>query len=244
MSTPFGETLVFTSAMGDIGEIRRKKLRMYAAQHGLGPSDLSELAGGRVSYWSDLLRTDKSFGETAARKFEQAAGLPELWLDKTDLPVVKSQAPLRLVRPDEVVIPQYDTGGKMGAGGLVLRDQPGVIRAWSVSPDWVRQNVPANTGIENLCIVTGFGPSMMPMFNPGDPLLLDRGITRVEFDAVYFFALGNEGFIKLVQRVPENGAIRLRAKSKNPDYDPFWIDESMNFRVFGRILRVWKGENT
>jgi phage repressor protein C with HTH and peptisase S24 domain len=34
----------------------------------------------------------------------------------------------------------------------------------------------------------------------------------------------------------------IRAKSKNPDYDPFDITEKMDFEVFGRILTVWKSE--
>ena len=51
--------------------------------------------------------------------------------------------------------------------GLELRDQPGVIQSW-VSPEWL-QNVRGFSSPKNLCIVTGFGDSMRPMFNPGDP---------------------------------------------------------------------------
>lgn len=90
-----------------------------------------------------------------------------------------------------VKISQFDTGGSMGHG-VVLRDQPGVIKSWTVSDSWLQQNVHRVTSAKNLCIVTGFGPSMQPLFNPGDPLLVDRGITRVDVDAVYFFRIGNE----------------------------------------------------
>lgn len=207
------------------------------------------LSKGRIAQLLDVKNVGEPFGERAATNLAAKIGLKdERWFDRTTpvecgfLGVPKSDEATPTGRNPETVILQYNTGGKMGHG-LILRDQPGVINAWHVSPEWLRQNVPAHTGVENLCIVTGFGPSMMPMFNPGDPLLIDRGVTRIEFDAVYFFRLGNEGFIKLVQRVPDGGAIRLRAKSKNPDYDPFWIDETMGFEVFGRVLRVWRGEN-
>ena len=95
---------------------------------------------------------------------------------------------------DDIRIPEYKTGGSMGAG-VVLRDQPGEIRSWTVSRQWVQLNVRAHSGTGNLCVVTGFGDSMRPLFNPGDPLLVDAGVKTVEFEGVYFFRVGDEGFI-------------------------------------------------
>lgn len=143
---------------------------------------------------------------------------------------------------DEIKIPQFDAGGSMGNGRVLLADQPGLIRSWHVNPDWLRLNVRDYTSVDNLCIVTGFGPSMRPLFNPGDPLLVDRGIVSVEVDSIYFFRLGNHGFIKILQRIPHGNKIVLRAKSKNPDYESFDIDESSDFEVFGRVLTIWKSE--
>jgi phage repressor protein C with HTH and peptisase S24 domain len=34
----------------------------------------------------------------------------------------------------------------------------------------------------------------------------------------------------------------LRAKSFNPDYDPFEITQKMDFAVFGKVLTVWRSE--
>lgn len=137
------------------------------------------------------------------------------------------------------VIRQYDTGGAMGSG-LVLHDQPGLIHSWSVSDDWLRLNVRHYTSASNLCIVTGFGDSMRPVFNPGDPLLVDRGVSKVDFDGMYFFRVGDEGFIKRLQRVPGEG---IRVLSANRDnYDPWTIKPDMDFQVLGRVLKVWCGE--
>lgn len=144
---------------------------------------------------------------------------------------------------DDVEIRQFDAGGGMGAGRLLLDDQPGVIKSWHVDHDWLRLNVRSYSAIENLCIVTGFGPSMRPMFNPGDPLLVDRGVKVVDTDAVFFFRVGDHGFIKALQRIPTANGLILRAKSKNPDYDPFDIDQNtMDFEVLGKVLTVWKSE--
>lgn len=144
--------------------------------------------------------------------------------------------------PADVVIPQYDTGGAMGHG-LVLEDhQPGIIKSWHVDHEWLRLNVRHHTGTKNLCIVTGFGPSMQPKYNPGDPLLVDSGVNVVETEGIYFFRVGKHGFIKQLQRIPTEDGMVIRAKSLNKDYDPFDITERMDFAVFGKVLTVWRSE--
>lgn len=142
-------------------------------------------------------------------------------------------------KPDELEIPQFETGGSMGRG-LLLRDQPGVIKSWTVSTEWIEKNVPSNTGAANLCIVTGFGPSMRPIFNSGDPLLVDRGVNRYEGDAIYFFRVGEEGYIKSLQSIPGDGLRVISANREN--FDAWTIKPDMDFEVFGRVLKVWKSE--
>ena len=127
----------------------------------------------------------------------------------------------------------------MGSG-LLLRDQPGVIQSWQVNSEWIQKNIKSHTGAANLCIVTGFGDSMKGMFNSGDPLVVDRGVTTVEFDAVYFFRVGEEGFIKRLQRIPGEG---LRVLSENKKYESWTIRDGMDFEVFGRVLKAWQGED-
>lgn len=127
-------------------------------------------------------------------------------------------------------------------GGLVLQDQPGVIKEWRVSDRWVQENVRRVSSVKNLCIVTGFGPSMQPMFNPGDPLLVDTGVTRADVDGVYFFRVGEEGYVKQIQRIPTEKGTVYRAKSHNDRFDPFDITPGMDFQIFGRVVKVWKSE--
>lgn len=136
-----------------------------------------------------------------------------------------------------ISISQYkDVSGSMGSG-VLLRDQPGEIQNWRVTPDWISKNVRNHTGVNNLCIVTGFGDSMRGMYNPGDPLLVDKGINSVEFDAVYFFRVDGEGFIKTLQRIPGVG---LRAISANKDYETWTITPDMDFEVLARVIKVWE----
>jgi len=138
----------------------------------------------------------------------------------------------------ELRIPQFNPRGSMGR--LLLRDQPGVIQGWTVNHEWVHKNIRSHSGAGNLCIVTGFGDSMKGMFNSGDPIVVDTGVTMVEYDAVYFFRVGEEGFIKRLQRIPGEG---LRVLSENKQYDSWTIKPGMDFEVFGRVVKAWQGED-
>jgi phage repressor protein C with HTH and peptisase S24 domain len=140
----------------------------------------------------------------------------------------------------DISIPQYkDVGGAMGHG-VELRDQPGEFHALHVSPDWIDKNIKNYTAKSNLAVVTGFGDSMKGMFNPGDPLIVDRGVTIVDYDAVYFFRVANEGFIKRLQRVPGRGLIAI---SENKAYLDWVILPEMDFEIFARVIKVWKSED-
>lgn len=66
------------NTMSDDRLIRLENLRTF----GLGPTELKKKFGRSVSYWSDMLRGQKSFGEDLARAIEESAGLPRYWMDE------------------------------------------------------------------------------------------------------------------------------------------------------------------
>lgn len=204
--------------------------------------ELAELSG--LKSWQAVQKWEKNIGGSAPKRtlLPKVAAIlgvtPDWLLTGNDTP----SPPVSLKSIDSnhgsVSIPQYkDVGGAMGHG-IVLRDQPGEITAMDVSPEWVAKNIRHHTGVHNLCIVTGFGNSMQPLYNPGDPLIVDRGVNTVEVDATYFFRVGNEGFIKLLQRIPGEG---IRVISKNKDFETWTIKEDMDFQVFGQVLKAWCG---
>lgn len=145
---------------------------------------------------------------------------------------------LSLTVDDVITLCQYDTGGSMGHG-LRLVDQPGTIKSWQVDQEWIRMNVKHHTSNSNLCIVTGFGDSMLGMYNPGDPLLVDKGVTSCDFDGVYFFRVGDEGFIKRLQRIPGQGILVI---SQNISYRDWTIKPEMDFQVLAKVLKVWESK--
>lgn len=235
--------------MKNLAEIRRKNLVKLIEEH--GATTVANRTKRSIAQISDMQRGKKSFGEKVARAIEQEwdASLPPGWLDdegdEASHKAAVSESGFTPVqkRTDIVTISRYDTGGAMG-NGVVLYDQPGVIESWEVTKNWIRENVRGYTTAENLCIVTGLGDSMKPMFNPGDPLLVDRGVKTVPYESPYFFRIGDAAYVKRLQRVPmPGGGMMYRAISENPAYPPIEITDDMDFEVFGRVVQVWRRED-
>jgi len=208
---------------------------------------LANAAGISAAYLSQIknktpeskTRKPKGMGDDVARKIEKALALQIGWMDERhDLQEIATYDGT-LANGDIEIRQFHEAGGAMGAG-VLLRDQPGEIHSWHVTPEWIAKNVRSHTGAANLCIVTGFGDSMQPLYNPGDPLLVDIGVKSAEHDGIYFFRIGNEGFIKRLQRIPGVG---LMAISDNKLYEKWVIGPDMDFEVFAKVVKVWCGSD-
>ena len=200
------------------------------SEYGGSPSKFEEQTEIRMAQVNQWFSGYRALRDKAVKRLEERTGKPKGYFDMPDLKVVEGNG--------DVVIRRFDTRWSVGNDLRVL-DQPGTIKSWHVDDEWLRVNVKHHTGATNLCIVTGFGDSMLGMFNPGDPLLVDRGVTSCNFDGVYFFRVGNEGFIKRLQRIPGEGVLVI---SENTKYRDWKIKPDMDFEVLAKVLKVWKSE--
>lgn len=215
-------------------EKRRLALVKLIAKVG-GQAKLADKLEINPSYVSRMIYEEGKVGKKRIGE-DMVEKLNYIYADWLDEEIYQNKNNLK---NDDLTISQYiDVRGAMG-NGLVLRGESGQITGWKVTPEWISKNVPANTGSKNLAIVTGFGDSMRGMFNSGDPLLVDTGIKSLDYDGVYFFRIGDEGFIKTLQRIPGDG---IRVISENKKYETWTINSNMDFEVFGRVLKVWKSE--
>ncbi len=220
-------------------DIRRQNLRRWLETH---PAPSRE-----KSYFSQLATGVASFGEKAARRLESEYKMGDGYLDRPIKSDSEEDAPQRHYKIASnraenfaVEIPHYrEVVGSMGKD-IILQDQPGQIVSLIATEEWMLKNVPSNTGPANLCVVTGFGDSMKGMFNRGDPILVDTGVKSCQHDGVYFFRVGNEGFIKRLQRVPGVG---IRVIPQNKDYETWTITPDMDFHVLGKVLKVWESRD-
>lgn len=220
------------------------QIKQYREKAGLTLEELEKRSGVSWGTIGAIERRDS----TSSKYVQQIASALDLSVEqlldanKVYLPAISISDTLNQnsqIDSDVVVINKFDTGGKMGKG-LTLHDQPGLIDQIRVTKEWLNKNVIAHTSDKNLCVVTGFGDSMKPTYNSGDPLIVDLGVKVVEFDAVFFFRIGDEGFIKRLQRKPGHG---LTAKSDNPLYDSWVITDDMDFEIFGRVLKAWESKD-
>lgn len=217
---------------------RLKEIRIEAK---LSQAQLAKLCGLAQSTIADLERNRNS-GSSKIAVIAKALGVSAIWLsdgkgnkyETTPSLVVHSfQKPSE----DFVTISQFNEVGASMGMGVLLAEQPGQITSWNVTKEWLAKNIPANTGSGNLSIITGFGDSMKGMFNPGDPIVVDTGVTACRHDGVYFFRVGDEGFVKRLQRIPGQG---IKVISVNPEYESWVITPDMDFQVLGKVLKVWE----
>ncbi|MDK4650069.1 S24 family peptidase [Kingella kingae] len=134
---------------------------------------------------------------------------------------------------DFVFIPYYNVQLSAGHGSWVDNEQP--THSLAFRRDWLQMFV--SSQIEHLSVVKVRGDSMRGVLENDDTILVDH--TQITpTDDIYAIRLGDEVFVKRIQRLPN----KLRVVSVNPDYEPFEIDlsdDNSNFAIIGKV--VWLG---
>lgn len=134
---------------------------------------------------------------------------------------------------DFVFIPYYNVQLSAGSGSWVDNEQP--THSLAFRREWLTLFVTSN--LQKLSVVKVKGDSMVGVFNDSDTILIDHSQTEPH-DDLYAIRLGNEVFVKRLQRLPH----KLMVISANPEYPPFEIDltdEHADFAVIGKV--VWLG---
>lgn len=225
-----------------IEDIRTRNLKSLRDAHGIGW--LEKNTGKSRSMLSQWINNSKSkttgkpiyISSNTCRQLESVLSLPDRWFDQLHEEDPGSvMAAGQHLPPDTLSIPQYDTAGSMG-NGLVLEQHVGTIRQIAVNSDWLRENLGGRKSVSGLCVVTGFGDSMEPLFRSGDPLIVDTNINEYVGEFPYFFRVGSEGYIKRLQRIPGEG---YRAISENKRYETWTVRQGMDFAVLGKVIKAW-----
>ena len=143
----------------------------------------------------------------------------------------------RPVDIDEFVfIPLYDVAVSAGHGTWADDIPPKATLAFR--RDWLDMFIA--TDFSNLSVVMVKGDSMAGVLNDKDAILVDHSRTEAS-DGLYALRIGNETFVKRVQRLPH----ALRITSANPEYDPFEVplqngdSSDSNVSIIGKV--VWLG---
>ena len=143
----------------------------------------------------------------------------------------------RPVDIDEFVfIPLYDVALSAGHGAWAGDIPPKSTLAFR--RDWLEAFV--TTDFNNLSVVMVKGDSMAGVLNDKDAILVDHSRTEAS-DGLYALRIGNEIFVKRVQRLPHT----LLVTSENPQYKPFEVplqngdSSDSSVSIIGKV--VWLG---
>lgn len=137
---------------------------------------------------------------------------------------------------DEFMAPYFNVRASMGKG-FPAPDYEEIVNEISISRRWISENLTVSS-LSNLALLTAYGDSMKPTFNDGDVVIVDRGITDINMDAVFVLERENELYIKRIQRRLD-GSIRIISDNKEyDDYDITRKDLGL-ISVLGRVLSAW-----
>lgn len=198
------------------------RLREAMRRAGMSQLDLAKRAGvsapsvhGWLSGRSQSIRSD------ALVRTAQALGVSTAWLatgdgSMTDVGDVPSPLSLRETPPGYLRIELLDGSAGMGAG-VVNEDFPEVIRSMDYAEWDIRQRLGFLPKPGRLKLITGRGPSMAPIINNGDVVMVDTAINYYDGDAIYVINVGGEAQIKGLQR-RNDGIYVVSANALFPPY--------------------------
>lgn len=174
-----------------------------------------------MSLADNIARTDKLVRQLAAQKRKdrqpESAGVCDTQGNPVDV--------------DEFVfIPYYDVRLSAGIGLWVDNEQP--INTLAFRTDWLQTFVTSQ--FDRLSVVKVSGDSMKDVLKDGDTILIDHTQNEVR-DGLYALRIGNEVFVKHIQRLPH----KLQIISANPTYPPFELSTDDDFAIIGKV--VWLG---
>jgi phage repressor protein C with HTH and peptisase S24 domain len=76
------------------------------------------------------------------------------------------------------------------------------------------------------------GNSMSPEYRHGDRVIIDKGDTELADGHIFAFRYKGQCYVKEINLLGN----KIKCISINKEYDAFYIDESEDFLVFGRII--------
>ena len=138
------------------------------------------------------------------------------------------------VRPEEILIPQYDVRGAMGHG-QVPADYNEAIRNLVIREEVLREKGVSYTSPEALAMITGWGQSMEGTINDKDPVIVDRGVTEFIGEGVYVLTWHGLLYIKRLQ-VADEHHFRMISDNKHYENQTARIDD---VTIHAKVLLVW-----
>lgn len=85
---------------------------------------------------------------------------------------------------------------------------------------------------KNCKMVCVSGNSMFPEYHHGDRVIIDESDLNLTDGQIYAFRYDGQCYVKEINRAGN----KIKCISVNKEYEPFFIERDVDFKVFGRIL--------
>lgn len=85
---------------------------------------------------------------------------------------------------------------------------------------------------KNCKMVKISGNSMFPEYHHGDRVIIDESDLNLTDGQIYAFRYDGQCYVKEINRAGN----KIKCISVNKEYEPFFIERNVDFKVFGRIL--------
>ena len=85
---------------------------------------------------------------------------------------------------------------------------------------------------KNCKMVRISGNSMFPEYHHGDRVIIDESDQNLTDGQIYAFRYDGQCYVKEINRAGN----KIKCISVNKEYEPFFIERDVDFKVFGRIL--------
>lgn len=85
---------------------------------------------------------------------------------------------------------------------------------------------------KNCKMVRVSGNSMFPEYHHGDRVIIDESDKNLTDGQIYAFRYDGQCYVKEINRAGN----KIKCISVNKEYEPFFIERDIDFKVFGRIL--------
>jgi phage repressor protein C with HTH and peptisase S24 domain len=214
--------------MKDEAKIRVERLNAYCLKKGWvskkaptrgSASELHRRLGKSQSFWSDLLRGEKSFSADLAREIERGLDLPRYFLEEEG------------ELPEFVPVTRVSVKVSAGAGAV-----PEVIEVEG-SLQFRRDFLAAcGASKDSARIVDVKGTSMEPTIVDGAVLLINTANREPRNNTIFALVVGESLLVKRLLKQGESWIARSDNRDQNPD---IVLDDSQHHSIIGRA--VWMG---
>jgi phage repressor protein C with HTH and peptisase S24 domain len=203
------------------------RLRTALTRAGMTQLELSKAVGvsaPSVNGW--LSGKSQSIRGDALVKAASALRVSASWLATGEGSIDDApDSPLPYVRetpPGYLRLELLDGSAGMGAG-VVNEEYPEVIRSMEYAEWDIRQRLGYLPKPDRLKLITGRGPSMTPVINNGDVVMVDTTVDFFDGDAIYVINVCGETQIKGLQRRADG----IYIVSANPLFPPYLAPDDL-----------------